>query len=478
LKGYSLDSINNRALELFKEMCEIPHGSSDTKKISDYLKDFAIKNNLEYIQDSSNNIVINKPATSDKLDVTPLIIQAHIDMVCEKEDGIVFDFKKDSLNLKTKDDYIYAEGTTLGADDISGVAIGLAVLEDKTLSHGEIICIFTVDEEIGMLGAIALDKKYVQKTAYLLNIDNELEGQFLTSCAGGIMAEGRLPLDLATKTGKFYELTVSGCVGGHSGESIDKNSANAVKVLGQILFELNTKSNVFLCKINGGLKDNAIPRKATAVFLCDNFNVEEFISEISKEVVARFSNTDPDLTISIEQQNYTKADVITNSISVISYIHNVPNGVIKFSDNTPGMVETSLNLGVLRTDEKEIYACHLLRSSVTSNLNTLLDKVFDVFNENGFIAKSHSGYPAWEHKEDSKFREIIKKTADNNNFPCVFEGIHAGLECGVFFEANPKLDIVSMGPSIYDIHTPSEKMSISSFQRCYEFVKALINNIE
>lgn len=468
----------NRALELFAEMSEIPHGSSDTKKISDYLKDFALKNNLEYFQDASNNIVINKAASLGKENATRLIMQAHMDMVCEKEEGVEFDFETDSLNLKVKDDFLYAEGTTLGADDISGVALELAVLEDKNLSHGPITCIFTVDEEIGMLGATALDKSCVQGEAYLLNIDNEAEGHFLTSCAGGIMAEGRLSADWEKMQGSFYELTVSGCSGGHSGETINRGSANAVKVLGELLFNLSQNQEIFLSEINGGLKDNAIPRKASAIFTCENTKAIDIINTLSKDIVLKFKNTDPELDISIIALGETKKNVMRNSANVISYIYDVPNGVIKFSENIPGMVETSLNLGVLRTDDSEVYACHLLRSSVSKSLDDLLDNVFEIFNDNNFVTKSHSGYPAWEHKKDSKFRQIIKETADNMNFPCKFEGIHAGLECGIFFEANPKLDIVSFGPDIFDIHTPSEKMSISSFNRCYEFVKELIQNID
>lgn len=467
----------NRALELFGEMCEIPHGSSDTKKISDYLKDFAKKNELDCIQDEYNNIVIKKAATHGKENVMPLIIQAHMDMVCEKEDGVEFDFKKDALRLKYENDYLFADGTTLGADDISGVALGLAILEDKDLSHGPITCIFTTDEEIGMLGAVAMDKSYLKGEAYVLNIDNEKEGIFLTSCAGGVMAEGDLSLELCDKAGTYYEIVISGCIGGHSGDTIHKGSANAITLLGDVLQELDESFEIEISSIEGGTKDNAIPRKATAIICC---NDEKFVKEFeffAKNNVHRFKETDPELKIELKPLGESTNKIIINKSAVISYIYDVPNGVIKFSDAMPGMVETSLNFGIIRTNENTLHVCHLLRSSVSKDLDLLLNQVLDLLKTKGFIAKSHSGYPAWEHKAVSKFRDIIEETCKKIEMSCTFMGIHAGLECGVFYDANPELDIVSFGPSIHDIHTPAEKMSISSFNRCFDFVKELISNL-
>lgn len=465
----------NKALEFFNQMCKIPHGSSDTKKISDYLKDFANARNLECFQDKSNNIVINKAASKGCEDYTRLIIQAHMDMVCEKEDNVEFDFEKDPLNIKIDGDFIYAEGTTLGGDDISGVAIGLAILDDDSINHGPITCVFTVDEEIGMLGAIALDKSHLQGENFLLNIDNEKEGQFLTSCAGGVMIDGILPVKTKEVSGKTYEIVVSGCVGGHSGESIDKGSANAVKVLGNLLSKLYCEGKPEVISIDGGLKDNAIPRKAAAKFIFDGD--VSILDESIKSLIEKYKETDPEMCITVECLGDSTQNAIEEVDKVINYIVNVKDGVVDWSNNTKGMVETSLNLGILKTDKDKIKVCHLLRSSVGASLDKLLDEVDKLMKENGFSTKAHSGYPAWEHKVDSKFREIIKNTCEEIGAPCKFEGIHAGLECGVFFEANPKLDIVSFGPDIFDIHTPAEKMSLSSFERSYNFVRTLVQKI-
>lgn len=473
-----LEQHNLQPAEVFKyfeEMAAIPHGSRNTKAISDYLVDFAKKYNLEHYQDELNNVVIIKEATPGYEAADPIIIQGHMDMVCEKENGCDIDFEKDGLDLYVDGDFLKARGTTLGGDDGIAVAYALAILSSNTLSHPRLEVVITVDEEIGMLGAEGIDLSML-KGHKMLNIDSDVEGHFLTSCAGGMHVETKIPVTFEEANGVLYTVSVTGLEGGHSGAEIDKEHGNANIIMGRVLKALSAEVEYGIVSLAGGLKDNAIPRECTAEILVNKDDVDALttILEQMKPVLANeFMASDKDVTIVYEAKGEQNAPVLSvaSQTKVIFYLRNVPNGVQNMSRIMPGLVETSLNLGIMELKEDCLYMMTSIRSSVSSRKADLADKLEYLIEFLGGEVTVGGDYPAWEYKADSDIRDTIssvyKELFDEEP---VFEAIHAGLECGILSGKIDNLDCVSFGPNNYDIHTPKERLSISSTEKVWKLL--------
>ncbi len=462
----------------FEEICKIPHGSGNTKAISDYCVNFAKSHNLEYIRDELNNVIIKKPASMGFENHKPVILQGHLDMVCEKTPGSSFDFLTDGLELYIDGDFIRAKDTTLGGDDGIAVAFILSILADNTLTHPKLEALFTTDEETGMYGAIGLDASLLSANT-LINIDMEEEGVLTVGCAGGARADVKIPIEFENGKGEFYKISVTGLKGGHSGVEIDKKRINANIFLGSLLNDLQNKTNFSLAEINGGLKDNAIPREACAVVLAENdISFLEKVTTIRGNEIADFYN-DEDYKIKVEKINFSGKTLSKNSsFNVIRFLSLCPNGIVSFSKNIEGLVETSLNLGVLKTLDNCVSFSFAVRSSKENEKTALLEEINKVATRCNATVNTHSFYPAWEYKEDSILRETMKKvyTQIYNKEPAVTV-IHAGLECGILGEKIDNLDAVSFGPDVFDVHTTNEHLSISSVARSYEYLLKVLENL-
>lgn len=464
-----------RVFYYFEQIAAIPHGSRNTKAISDYLVQFAKEHNLIWHQDACNNIVMIKEASEGYESAEPIIIQGHMDMVCEKEKDVDIDFEKDGLKLYVDGDFLMAEGTTLGGDDGIAVAYALALLESDQLAHPKLEVVITVDEEIGMLGADAIDLSMLTGHT-MLNIDSDVEGSFLTGCAGGMSVNVTLPVKRVKQTGQKILITMTGLEGGHSGSEIDKEHGNANILMGRVLRTLFEATPFGIITLAGGLKDNAIPRECAAELLvpCENVNLaKEIVDSLSAELKKEFIVADPAVSIKFEDLGKTEADILDfASVSrVIFYLRSVPNGVQNMSQVMHGLVETSLNLGIMELKEDALYTVTSIRSSVGTRKADLLDRVTGVVELLGGEAEVEGDYPAWEYKQDSALRPQIAKVYEKlyGKEP-VFETIHAGLECGLLSDKIKDLDCVSFGPDNFDIHTPKERLSISSTGRVWDFI--------
>ncbi len=466
----------------FEEISRIPRGSFHTKAISDYLVDFAKAHGLEHYQDDCNNVVIIKPATAGYEASEPVIIQGHMDMVCEKEADCAIDFEKDGLELYIDGDFLKAKGTTLGGDDGIAVAYALAVLDDASLAHPRLEVVITSDEEVGLLGAKAVDLSML-RGHILLNIDSDVEGHFLTSCAGGLSARTTLPVAYETMGGLGVSVRLHGLLGGHSGSEIDKEHANAIIEMGRILRYIGQRMQFGIVSLEGGLKDNAIPRdvKAVLVIPADQRDVlQGCLDEIEEILQKEYAIVDPGLTVSAEdlkEGGYEALDTASMQ-KVLFYLRNVPNGVMHWSANMPGLVETSLNAGIMRQKPDAFFISASVRSSVKSRKEELADKLTHLaeFLDGSIVIDGD--YPAWEYCADSYVRgQVAKVYQDLFDKEPVFEAIHAGLECGMLADKIDDLDAVSFGPNNYDIHTPKERLSISSAERVYRFLVELLRSM-
>lgn len=459
----------------FEEICGIPHGSGNTKAISDYCVSFAEKHNLKWIQDESNNIIIFKEGSKGYETSEPVIIQGHLDMVCEKENHVEIDFEKDGLKLYVDGDFLKADGTTLGGDDGIAVAYALAILEDDTLSHPPLEVVLTVDEEIGLLGAESIDLSML-KGRKLLNIDSDEEGIFLTSCAGGLRADCKMPVSRKEAEGIEYEIQVTGLKGGHSGSEINKERGNAVMILGRALYELRQACSVSLESLSGGLKDNAIPREAAAFVLVPEEDSRELVSVIDKlndTLKQEYRSSDAGVLVCCRKQESKKAQTLTDAsfIRILFMLQTMPWGVQNMSTEIEGLVETSLNPGIMSLTEEEFCLCFSVRSSVTSRKYELTERLAFITEFLGGELEMHGDYPAWEYKPESSVRELMTEVyRDLFQEEPKLQAIHAGLECGILSGKIEDLDAISFGPNNYDIHTPEERLSISSTEKVWKLI--------
>lgn len=469
----------------FEEICQIPHGSTNTKQISDYCAGFAEKRGLKYIQDKSNNVIIFKPGTAGYENNAPIMLQGHLDMVCEKDKDCTIDMEKEGLQLQLQDGTISAKGTTLGGDDGIAAAYALALLDSTDIPHPPLEVVFTVDEEIGMLGAAALD--YSPLTARtMLNLDSEDEGYLLVSCAGGISIRGHLPLTRFSASGKKATLCITGLLGGHSGIEIDKGRANACKLLGRTLYTLQREFSFLISSLQGGLKDNAIPREATATLLIGN-DVDEKafiqrVEDIQKTYRREFQQTDSSvrctLTLSEEETETLQAMTPECSQRAITALVNLPNGIQRMSCDIEGLVQTSLNLGILETSDTELTYSFAVRSSVETEKYALAEQIQCLTEHLGGSVDSFGSYPAWEYRQDSPLRDLMVTVFEEQyGRKPVVQAIHAGVECGLFAGNLPDLDCVSFGPDMKDIHTPKETLDVDSTRRTWNYLLEILKRL-
>ncbi len=467
-----LDTLTpQRVFYYFEELCGIPHGSGNTKAVSDYCMAFARRHGLEAEQDAYNNVLIRKPGSAGYENHPPVILQGHLDMVCEKEPGSPIDFTRDGLELFIDGDWIGARGTTLGGDDGIAVAMGLAILEDDTLAHPPLEVLFTTDEETGMDGAVGLDASRL-KGRTLINADSEEEGVLTVGCAGGARAELRIPVTREPVNAPCYTVTVDGLIGGHSGAEIHKGRLNSNIVMGRFLHSLTGEYR--LVSLAGGLKDNAIPRQTVCVLAG-----EDPTAAAAAFAAANRIPSDPDLTVTVSPAPAAdRALTAADSRRVAEFLTTVKNGVQAMSRHIDGLVETSLNLGVLELEETALRATFSVRSSVGASKTALLADLEQTADAFGGTYSSHGHYPAWEYREVSPLREVMVAVyEEQTGQKPVVKAIHAGLECGLFSQKLPGLDAVSFGPRMRDIHTTRERLCISSTERTYAYLCRVLEKL-
>lgn len=463
----------------FEEICAIPHGSRNTKKISDFLVNFAKEQGLTYIQDEMGNVILFGEGTCGMENHEPVVLQGHMDMVCEKDADVTLDMAVDGLDLTHDGRYIFAKGTTLGGDDGIALAYAMALLSDKSIAHPPLEIIITVDEEIGMLGADAIDVSML-KGRTLINLDSEDEGVFTVACAGGATATISLPVERRAVYGPCIRLSVSGLQGGHSGAEIHKNRANANKLMGEFMARIQKLMPLRLTSLAGGTKDNAIPRSCQATLVAMGIHLER-INDIAQEFQAevREQYDEPEALIQAFDVDALGGNSLTDesTAKVIGLLCAAPNGVQAWSQDMEGLVQTSLNLGVLKLGER-LTATFSVRSSVNAEKEALLEKLRELtaFYEGAYSQMGE--YPAWEYKKDSHLREVMVQVYKEmfGKEPKVL-AIHAGLECGLLAEKMPGLDCVSIGPQMHDIHTSREKLDIASTARTWRFLLEVLKAV-
>lgn len=468
----------------FEAICAIPHGSGNTKAISDYCAAFARARSLRFEQDKHDNIIIWKEGSAGYEDAAPVILQGHLDMVCEKEPESPIDFTRDGLRLRVEDGLIAAEGTTLGGDDGIAVAYALAILDDEDLPHPPLEVVLTSDEEIGLLGAAALDASALRGRR-LLNLDSEEEGSLLVSCAGGATACCELPLTRRPVAGQRVTVTVSGLLGGHSGIDINHGRANADLLLGRLLYALDRQLDYDLLCIDGGGKDNAIPRHAEAGLVINPEELDQltdFIGEWNETFAAEFCRTDPDVRLTLAPQEIGEslwAMCESDKCAVISALMLFPNGVVRMSADMPGLVQTSLNLGILKTEEERLSASFSVRSSVESEKVYLLHRLTALMGVLGGTISVSGEYPAWEYRQDSPLRELMCEVfRQQYGYEPKIESIHGGVECGLLSEKLPELDCVSFGPTMKGVHTTAERLDIASVERVWKYLLEVLRRLK
>ena len=465
-----------KVFEIFSELSKIPRGSGNTKKATLFCVDYAKKLGLDYKTDKAGNVIIYKNGSKGYENHSAVILQGHLDMVCEKTAEKVINFETEGLTLLTDGEFLFADGTTLGADDGIAVAIILALLSDNSLSHPPIEAIFTTDEETGMDGARALDTS-VLKGKTMINLDSEDEHTLWVSCAGGARADIDIPVKrVAKKYKNTYRVTLKNLCGGHSGTEIDKGRINAVKALSAFLSSL---PDIELFEFNGGLMDNAIPREATAVIGTDNVLKIREKAEYFEKLLKEKHPSENELSITVNDCSTQLSPLSFESFkNILGFINESQNGVISMSEKIKGLVETSLNLGIMKLYESKIHISFSLRSSVNAEKEKLYVTLSECAENHNGSFSVHSEYPAWEYNEVSPLREVFSKEYEKvYNKKSELRAIHAGLECGIFYNKIKDLDCVSFGPDILDIHTPEEKLSLLSVKHVYSLVKNVLKEL-
>ncbi|MED9882669.1 MAG: aminoacyl-histidine dipeptidase [Blautia sp.] len=470
-----------RVFYYFEELCKIPHGSGNTKQISNYLVSFAKEHGLEYVQDEMNNVVIYKPATKGYEDAPAVILQGHMDMVCEKRPDVEHDFTKDPLNISVQDGYVTANGTTLGGDDGIAVAYGLALLESEDIAHPALEVLITVDEEIGLLGAEGIDCS-VLKGKRLINLDSEAEGSLWISCAGGLSGISTIPVQRVEAEGQKAAVKITGLMGGHSGAEIDKKRANANVLMGRFLYSLQKETAYEIISLAGGQKDNAITREADAELLVEDINAVKACAEkLQKGFREEYAGTDEKITVEITDLGAASAKVLhpTSREKVLFFLMEVPFGIQKMSGTIDGLVETSTNIGIVKLGEDEFLGSSSVRSSVEAAGAALSDKICYLTEFLGGEYTVQGAYPAWEYRKDSPLRDRMVEVYEEmyGEKPNVV-AIHAGLECGLFYKKIEGLDCVSLGPNMKDIHTSEEMLDIASTERVWKYLVKVLEYLK
>lgn len=491
-----------RVFHYFSEIAAIPHGSRNTSEISEYIVKFAKDHNFKYRQDELGNVIIWKPAQNCTTSET-VILQGHLDMVCEKEPNYDIDMEAEGLKLCVDGDELKAIGTTLGGDDGIAVAMMLAILEDMEMTHPNIEAVFTVDEEIGMLGAAAIDTSDI-KGHIMLNIDSEEEGVFTVSCAGGVVAECELPIEVEQAEGMLVQIKVGGLIGGHSGIEIHKNRANANVLMGRTLQTLRDSIGIKLVDIDGGAKDNAIPIETIATVMLTGDNLKDspdildavysLLRSLRDTYASEYATTDPDVSLLMRPLGELAPYVMTRESTdrVIAMLRTLPNGIQRMSPDVSGLVQTSLNMGILETESVtrmncyampcktpvKVTATYCVRSSVASEKNELTSRLCETMKMLGGKVTLHGDYPGWEYNKTSVLRDIMVSVySDQYGESPAIEAVHAGVECGYFAAKIDGLDCVSYGPMLKEIHTYRESMNIPSVERTYNMTKEVLRRL-
>ncbi len=482
--GKSLSGIEPQIVwDYFEELCQHPRPSKNEVKVIEWLKSWAAQNNYETQSDKTGNLIIRKPATPGMENRKPICIQGHVDMVCEKNRDVEFDFDNDPIQPYIDGDWVKARGTTLGADNGIGIAMGLALMSDPTVKHPPLEILCTLDEETGLTGAITLGTDML-KCEILINLDSEEDGHFTIGCAGGIntSASYKYEADTVPADSVAYEVAIKGGRGGHSGIEIHDGRANAAKFLARLIFSLQKKFDARLSSFDSGNKHNAIPREGFAVVTVPASQEKDFVAfigEFDKTIRNEYRTKEPELT-ALCTKTTIPARVMTKEFQrrLIYSFRAMPHGVSRMSPDIKGLVQTSSNFAVIQTLANEVTVLTSQRSSVESEKINIAERVTAVLELGGAEAKMGDGYPAWEPNMDSPILksavEIYEKMYGKKP---VIEAIHAGLECGLIGEKYPGMDMLSFGPNLEEVHTPNEKIQISSTQRTWNLLKEIVLNI-
>jgi dipeptidase D len=469
----------------FVEIAKIPHGSKNETALAKFVVDMANKLGLNVQQDTYGNVVVRKPASPGRESVRSICLQGHLDMVCEKNTEKVHDFLKDPIELVRNGNVIMANGTTLGADNGIAVATNLAMMEDKSLEHGPLEFLFTVDEETGLTGATNLSQDFLVSRT-LMNLDSEEEGALYVGCSGGKDTTGTWKAEFENSPPNTIaaKLSVKGLKGGHSGLDIDKGRGNALKILVRVLLRLvDIKGRIV--SLTGGNKRNAIPREAEAnLFLPKKWfaQAQAIVSQMNETIKSEFATVEPELQILLsESPTIKKGKVLKRGLQkkILDSITALPHGVIKMSPDIPGLVETSTNVAVLSTDKKAITLATSQRSSVASEIFEIAEMVATVFKMGGASVKMGEGYPGWKPNMNSEILQVSKSTYMSmyGKEPHV-KAVHAGLECGIIGEKFQGMDMVSLGPTLEAVHSPDEKIYVDSVEKFWNFLLSILKNVK
>ena len=488
-----MDNLEPKALwSYFDQICKIPRPSKHEEKIVDFVKNFGLQHGLETIADEVGNVLIRKPATAGRENTPSLAFQSHMDMVAEKNSDVEHDFLADPIQTYVDGDWLKARGTTLGADDGIGVAAQLALIADNTIEHGPLEFLFTVDEETGLTGANAL-KPGMLKSKQLVNLDSEDDGDFCIGCAGGVDTKGYFQYKTVSpsKNMQFYKVQVTGLIGGHSGEDINKNRANAIVLLARVLYMVGKESqfDMEISEIAGGNLHNAIPREAHAVvgFTADgSMKFEKRFDEAISQICAEYSS-EPDMRITAEgvecpKSVLVKPDGTLMASRLVQMLMAFPHGVQGMSQDIEGLVETSTNLASVKMDSEnnEIVVGTSQRSSVESKKTEVKNRVEALLMVAGANRVTHNdGYPGWKPNVNSYIKDVLVESyTELFGVTPKVRAIHAGLECGLFFEKYPDLDMISVGPTIIGVHSPAERVQISTVQKFWKMLLDVVARVK
>lgn len=479
ITGYKPEKL----FHFFEDVCAIPRGSGHEKEISDFLVKFAEDRGLWVYQDDSYNVIIKKEGSEGAKDKDPVMLQGHIDMVCDKRAGVEHDFEKDGIDLVLKDGVLSANGTTLGADNGVAIALMMMVLDDDDIKHPPVECVFTTEEEIGLNGAQALDKSRITART-MINMDSEEEGVATISCAGGLRVQLTRKVERINAEGTIVQVKIEGLLGGHSGTDIDKERQNANILMARMVERIMNNTDGKLVSFAGGTKDNAITRECEASLIyadkTEAENAEKLAAELAEIYTDEISAFEPDFAceISVEENQSAAALRDEDAKAFIGAIRLAPNGVYRRNIKMDGFVVVSSNMGVTRADQDELVIVISPRSSVASLQEDSKARFALLAETFGFEISCSGQYPGWDYKEDSKIREVfLESYRELFGKELRLEALHAGLECGLFSEAIPGLDAIAVGPTLYDVHTPDEHVPLDSFERFYELLKHVLGRL-
>lgn len=467
----------------FAEICKIPHPSKHEELIAEYIYQFGKTRGLETLKDNAGNVVIRKPAEKGFEHLPVVAMQSHVDMVCEKNNDVDHDFMKDPIRPRIDGEWVKATGTTLGADDGIGVAVQLALLDSDGLGIGAIECVFTTDEETGLTGAFALQENMIS-AKYLVNLDSEDEGEIFIGCAGGKDTSGYLNIEKTQAKAGYvaYRVTVGGLKGGHSGDDIHRGLGNANKILTRFILKADKEIGIELASFDGGNLRNAIAREAVAVITIPSDkinNLNALVDQFGEIIATEFKITDAGVFIKADKMD-VPAEVFTDAMKnkLVQLIYALPHGVIAWSQDIPDFVETSTNLASVKMKEGKIVIATSQRSSLESAKENICNMVASTFALSGASYEQGDGYPGWTPNPNSKLLKVAESEFEKMfSYKPVVRAIHAGLECGLFSEKWPALEMISVGPTLRGVHSPDEKLKVDTVERFWKYILRILQNI-